>query len=379
MKLGKMEAEVASEPVDDKHELIQHVSKPDNRTDDSGYSSDVLVSPELNRGFTVPQCLDASIDSFSLIPGIAKKTVERLTSTPHSSSDESLPKIDVLDGVTKRRQIFGVPVLDLSSPLEICELELTCKEDANQLNSVPSKCDQPKLSTEQKTQPVKQTTKQKESLSKLSRKCRKPQYIFARMLKEADYLVVKVLAHLSGQDLLNLSHVNRQLREMILGNKRLNARRVAFINGRRKECENVGKENFKMKMLTEGSSSSSFGTLSPRKALSTIENLQPTSPAKASSTFHVASHTVFESFIEEGQKLPQGEELQKCVKCKSPAMVQKSQQRAVCSRKKCGYDYCIRCHLSSHRRPQDCSVLKPRTRQGNGIFSNKCKRSLRRL
>lgn len=83
--------------------------------------------------------------------------------------------------------------------------------------------------------------------------------------------------------------------------------------------------------------------------------------------------------IQEGQKLPKGEELQKCVKCKAPAKVQTSQHRAVCSRESCGYDYCTRCHLSFHQKPRDCPVLKPRTRQGAGIFSSKCKKSLRRL
>lgn len=153
----------------------------------------------------------------------------------------SLPKIEAIDGGTRTWQSPRDLVLDLTSPIEICELELTCKEDANQLNNVLSKNEQPKVITEQKKQSVKQTTKQKESLSKFSGKCRKPQYVFVRMLKEAEYLVHKVLKHLCGQDLLHLSHVNGQLREIILGNKRLNDRRVAFVNGKRKECERFGK------------------------------------------------------------------------------------------------------------------------------------------
>lgn len=85
------------------------------------------------------------------------------------------------------------------------------------------------------------------------------------------------------------------------------------------------------------------------------------------------------TILQEGKNLGKGEELQKCVKCKSPALVHKSQQRATCSRKACGYDYCTNCHLPLHRRPQECPVLKPRTRQAAGIFSNRCKKNLRRL
>ncbi|KAK7077670.1 hypothetical protein SK128_011976, partial [Halocaridina rubra] len=65
----------------------------------------------------------------------------------------------------------------------------------------------------------------------------------------------------------------------------------------------------------------------------------------------------------EGKKLPHGEELRKCVKCQAPAQVQKNILRAICSSESCRYDYCVRCYLPSHRKAQDCSVLKPRTRK----------------
>ncbi|KAG7166306.1 F-box only protein 43-like [Homarus americanus] len=549
-----MEDEVGGEAVEDKqHRLHLAAPRPDNSTNDSGYSSDVFTSPEFSRG------------PLQLSRGDAIKE-DVLTSTPQSYITHDggevfsppLPKIEALtDNTSRSRQIsLGDSALYITTPLESCELEMTCEGECGeevgnvfpkselmvtgrtkstvneQLKSTVKspvteqikstvkspvteqikstvkspvteqiksaikslvteqikstvKCtvyeqikstvkspvteqikstvkspvteqikstvkspvteqikstvkspvyEQIKsaiksLVTEQIKSTVKctvyeqiksteneptvkqrtstvikqtkstgtlpkrythsdDTTQPKSPLMRCIVKRRKPQHVFIRLLKDAEYLVFNILEYLSGQELVHVSHVSQQLRQIVLQDKTLNSRRMTFINARLKEKREVGKENFKLKRLHEGGASSSLGTLSPRKELCAIENINtasskkdphPASPKKVPPTVGVKSLTLSDKFMEEGRKLPQGEQLQKCVKCKAPAKVQKPQHRAVCSSKTCGYDYCTRCALPSHRKLQDCTVLKPRTRQGAGIFSNKCKRSLRRL
>ncbi|XP_053648669.1 F-box only protein 5-like [Cherax quadricarinatus] len=375
----------ASASAKDKHKGLHPASRNHNSTNDSGYCSDILASPECTSGSRIPQVVEAK-EVACLTPVILERRTGRLTSTPQSPSSPDiglvlsppLPEIEDVEGISRCRQMSaGDSAMYITTPIEICELEMTCDKDSDKVENLLPINEQSKLvSKETKSTSSKRAASKKISL-RLIRKCKKPSNVLIRMLKEADYLVYKVLKYMSGEDLLHLSHVNKQLRDTILQDKGLDRRRMAFINGRRKDLEHVGKENFKLKNCEQAGTS--FGTLSPRKELSAIHNICAPSPKKASPSFTIKSLTLSERFIEEGQRLPQGEELQKCVKCKAPAKVLKPHQRAVCSRKTCGYDYCTRCHLSYHLKPQDCSVLKPRTRQGSGIFSNKCKRSLRRL
>nr|XP_045617206.1 F-box only protein 43-like [Procambarus clarkii] len=377
-----MESNVSHEPVEGNYGCLHPANRGDSSTNDSGYSSDILTSPESIKEFPVPQVPDSK-EAICLTPDITKRRTGRLTSTPfnHSSGTVLSPpitKIEPVDGASRSRQIStGDSTLYITSSLEICELEMTCEGDLDKGTNLLQKNEQ-LVSEQKKSAGTKQTSSKTLPSARFAGKRKKPLNILNRMLKDTEYLVFKVLKYMSGQDLLHLSHVNQQLRNIILQNKVLDSRRMSYINRRRKEQEHIGKENFKLKRVNEGAGSS-LGTLSPRKELSCIENLRAKSPKKPLPTFSVKSLTLSERFIEEGQRLPQGEELQKCVKCKAPAKVLKPQQRAVCSQKTCGYDYCTRCHLPRHSNSKDCSVLKPRTRQGSGIFSSKCKRSLRRL
>ncbi|KAK3878053.1 hypothetical protein Pcinc_017266 [Petrolisthes cinctipes] len=372
-----MEGEVASEQAEDKHKVSNIARKLNSCTNDSGYSSDVFTSPELSR-----ECLKGTFSKLPcLTPDVAKQpvAVTRLTSTPNCLDNQEIfcppiPKLEVFD--VSHTTSDAASSFSTSTALEMCELEVACLGTSNLQTNIPS--------TSKKIEPFREQSKhlarnlperQKATLSKVITRRRASQWVFVRLLGEADYLAVRVLKYLSGKDLLTISHVNRQLRNLILQDKILSSRKTSYIIKRKKECENVGKENYQQKKSDgENESSESFGKLSPRKHLSAIQNLNPTSPKKSAGTPPIPS--LSEKFIEEGRKLPKGQQLQKCAKCLAPAKVQKGQQRAICS---CGYDYCTRCFLPYHTRPQECPSLKPRTRTGNGIFSDKCKRSLRRL
>ncbi|XP_063888012.1 F-box only protein 43-like isoform X2 [Scylla paramamosain] len=351
--------------------------QPLSSHNDSGYSS-VLTSPESLCEGSKQQVVGLTEGLPSLTPEVTRRST-RLTSTPHTSSCQDvfrlpLPKIEGITrvGRTRYSSTSDSPVATTTvSTLEMNELEVTCEANISQK---PLRVKTRLLETLQKPGRTKATVSSRLPPSRTITRLRKPPTVFIRLLKEADYLARRVLRYLSGEDLLRLSHVNQQLRDLIVKDKVLNSRRTSYLNARRSDHDRVGKENVKLKRLTEGTSSA-YRTLSPRKQLSAIQNLSNTSAPKSPEKVI----TLAERFMQVGKNLTKGEELQKCVKCKSPAVVHKSQHRATCSRKVCGYDYCTNCHLTFHRRPHDCPVLRPRTRQASGIFSLKCKRNLRRL
>lgn len=70
---------------------------------------------------------------------------------------------------------------------------------------------------------------------------RKPQSAFVSLLKEAPYLLRRVLKYLNGEELLHLSHVNQQLRDLILKDKVLGGRRASYLQARKAKRDNVGK------------------------------------------------------------------------------------------------------------------------------------------
>lgn len=65
--------------------------------------------------------------------------------------------------------------------------------------------------------------------------------IFTRMMGDASYLLPKIFSYLSDEDLVNVSHVCRQLRHIIHGNSKLKCRKLLFIDKKKEELEKVGK------------------------------------------------------------------------------------------------------------------------------------------
>ncbi|XP_064122925.1 F-box only protein 5-like [Macrobrachium nipponense] len=346
-------------------------SVSESSTNDSGYSSEVFTSPESSRGslnLGVPA--ETSVKGPLSFDGPATRA--RLASTPCESSIRKNQSISFpspcLDAIKKSCLSMDSLVSGTSTAESEVEITSTKMSDSS-LNAVKG---QQSLKS-QRTKFSSKASVTEMPLLKPILRAKKPVNILLRILREADYLLYEVLKHLCPQDLINVSHVNRQLRNFILGHKELSI----IITKRRKECERIGKENLKLKRLGEGAGTS-FVKLSPRKQLGEIQN-QPACEKKPPATVSCPSPPLSDRFIEEGKKLPQGEELQKCVKCKAPAKVYKAVLRAVCSSKNCLYEYCMRCFLPVHRKPQECSVLKPRARNGAGMFSKKCKKNLRRL
>lgn len=169
-----------------------------------------------------------------------------MTSTPQSESDGSihaafdlpLSKIEVTDGTQRNTRTSDV--CDFTSSIEMCELEMTCETEASQVNSVF-----PKNKSNKKTEHPKHADKSESSnnvyLLRLTERRKKNQCVFVRLLKDAKYMIYKVLKYLSGHDLLRLSHVNQELRQIIIHDKNLNTKRMTFISTRRKQCDQVGK------------------------------------------------------------------------------------------------------------------------------------------
>ncbi|XP_068209752.1 F-box only protein 5-like [Palaemon carinicauda] len=348
-------------------------SLSESSTNDSGYSSEVFTSPESSRGswnHGIPSDTSA-VKAPLLFDGPAART--RLASTPCENSTVRKSQATAFPSPNLeaiRKPCLSVESLESEAITAETEIEIISNKISD--SSLNAAKGQQSLRS-QRTRLSSKASFTELPLLKPILRTKKPVNVFLRILKEADYLLYEVLKHLCPQDLISVSHVSRQLRSFILGHKELSV----TIAKRRKECERIGKENLKLKRLGEGTGSS-FIRVSPRKQLGEIQN-QPASEKKSLPKISSSTPPLSDRFIEEGKKLPQGEELQKCVKCKAPAKVYKAVLRAVCSSKNCLYDYCMRCFLPVHRKPQECSILKPRARNGAGMFSKKCKKNLRRL
>ncbi|MPC48624.1 hypothetical protein E2C01_042404 [Portunus trituberculatus] len=207
---------------------------------DSGYGS-VLTSPESVREGSSQQVV-VSEGLPSLTPEVTRRST-RLTSTPHTNGCQGvfrlpLPKIE---GNTRRNRYNSTsdsPIaVTTTTTLEIDELEMTCKAP---VNLKPLRVKARSLETLHKPGKTKTTVGLRLPPSRTITRLRKSPAVFVRLLKEADYLARRVLRYLNGEDLLRMSHVNRQLRELILQDKVLNGRRMNHINAKRSDRDRVG-------------------------------------------------------------------------------------------------------------------------------------------
>lgn len=163
----------------------------------------------------------------------------RLTSTPQNESGISghavfsSPLTDNDGEDDGGRNILSLGDVDSQSSIEM-ELEMTCEishaKNVSQESSEQTKDAEKKETFKSQTYLLRHTERRKKSHS-----------VFVRLLKDAEYMVYKVFKYLSGLDLLHLSHVNQQLRRLILYNKKLNIKRLKFIHSTKQECERVGK------------------------------------------------------------------------------------------------------------------------------------------
>ncbi|XP_063604876.1 F-box only protein 43-like [Penaeus indicus] len=366
-----MEAEESVVRVESPFSWMKSDASCSHTGNDSGYSSGVFMSPEAT---------NVSLKQVNVKPRVSTprrgiKSTRSLEYLLSPSAEIDIPELDVNCPLPKAESSFslGSPTSKCSPGLKSQYGKSKSSEDISTVTKVPVAHSPRKASIEGKSRICTRV----QALSGPILRYRKSQNVLVRLLHEADYLVEELLKYLPVRDLIRLSHVNRQLRQIVLGHNVSNKRRLAYIKSFKSEKEHCGKENFKLKRLNTEATVSGFVPLSPRKPLTNLQNRRQESPKKQPPS---PIRTLSQRFMEEGCKLPQGEQLQKCVKCKAPAKVQKSSFRAVCSKATCGYDYCTRCLLQSHRKPQECPVLKARPRSTRGLISSKsCKRNLRRL
>ncbi|CAL4170787.1 unnamed protein product [Meganyctiphanes norvegica] len=338
---------------------------------DSGYNSSI-TSPEFNpiARYTRSSWKHRGTSFDNLTPD-SLSVQQRITSTPNTSSSSKSffsPDVEAIVKTGTQRHLYSDSLLEVT-PLD--------PRNSQGRSSAPAILE---ISAGKRISESKNAV-----LSSLRWNSRlpilRPKSIIARLLLEADYIILYVLKYLSPKDLVRISHVNRHLRGIVMSNKQYNSKRLSYIDNIIKEKNRIGKENFVQKRINEDDDGNKLGALSPRKRLGEIQNTS-TSPKKElrpSSSNSQLTVSLSEAFIKEGQNLPSGSGLQKCVKCKSPAQVQPNDYRAKCG--KCKYEYCTRCHLSPHTERQSCpAILKSNSKAPNrGIFSNKCKRNLRRL
>lgn len=195
------------------------------------------------------------------IEAIACVVVERRRSRHNSTSASPITTTSL-----PSRSPFLTPTT--ATTLEMHELEMTCHESSS--NVMPQRTrnrpgtavqeenkfekdtihtTQPRVKLRVKA-PQETPTRSKANLGvrmpppatkRAISRLRRPQSAFIRLLREADYLLCRVLQYLSGEDLLCLSQVNQQLRQLILKDKTLRERRTMYLTTRRSDRNRVGK------------------------------------------------------------------------------------------------------------------------------------------
>lgn len=158
---------------------------------------------------------------------------------PPSAEIDVIPALDVNCHLSKADLS-----LNLGSPTSKCSLGLKSQygksrssEDISTATKEPVASSPRKASIEGKSRICTRA----QALSGPILRHRKSQNVLVRLLHEADYLVEELLKYLPAQDLIRLSHVNRQLRQIVLGHNVSNARRLAYINRLKREREHHGK------------------------------------------------------------------------------------------------------------------------------------------
>nr|XP_004663029.2 F-box only protein 43 [Jaculus jaculus] len=201
------------------------------------------------------------------------------------------------------------------------------------------------------------------------------------------HILAMILDSLTAESLYSVWKVSRNWREIIAQDKKANQRRKYYITQLTANSEgallNVQDASTRLHLLNRSalrSVQAQARAPAPQKEQS--PTLSPwgevLTPGACSSIAHSGSKQ--ERFVRVARTLFTDEALKPCPRCQSPARYQPYKKRGLCSRKACGFDFCVSC-LCAYHGSEDCSkgTAKPRNSKGALPGSAQSKRNLRRL
>ncbi|XP_023376789.1 regulator of G-protein signaling 22 isoform X2 [Pteropus vampyrus] len=201
------------------------------------------------------------------------------------------------------------------------------------------------------------------------------------------HILAMVLDSLTAESLCSVWKVSRNWREIIVQDKKANRRRKFYIAQLKTDSEgailNVQDAATRLHLLNRsalrsvqaqaripGSQKEQVSTFSPWGEVLT--------PIASSSVTH--SHSKQEEYVKVAKTLFIDEALKPCPRCQSPAKYQPYKKRGLCSRRTCGFDFCVLC-LCAYHGSEECSrgTANPRNRKDALPGSAQSKRNLKRL
>ncbi|KAF6323292.1 F-box protein 43 [Rhinolophus ferrumequinum] len=201
------------------------------------------------------------------------------------------------------------------------------------------------------------------------------------------HILAMVLDFLTAESLCSVWKVSRNWREIIVQDKKANRRRKFYITQLKTDSEgailNVQDAATRLHLLNRsalrsvqaqaripGSQKEQVSTFSPWGEVLT--------PIASSSVTHL--HSKQEEYVKVAKTLFIDEALKPCPRCQSPAKYQPYKKRGLCSRRACGFDFCVLC-LCAYHGSEECSrgTTNPRNRKDVLPGSAQSKRNLKRL
>ncbi|XP_023619390.1 F-box only protein 43 isoform X1 [Myotis lucifugus] len=224
------------------------------------------------------------------------------------------------------------------------------------------------------------------------------------------HILAVVLDSLSAESLCSVWSVSRNWREIIVQNKKANQRRRFYLTQLKTdakvpdfisyyppelEISSLQVQTYQQAILNVQDAATRF-QLSNRSALRSVQAQArtPSSQKEQVSTFSpwgevltpiasssiIDSHSKQEEYVRVAKTLFTDEALKPCPRCQSPAKYQPYKKRGLCSRRACGFDFCVLC-LCAYHGSEECSrrAARPRNRKDPLPGSAQSKRNLKRL
>ncbi|KAM5211706.1 F-box only protein 43 [Hipposideros larvatus] len=201
------------------------------------------------------------------------------------------------------------------------------------------------------------------------------------------HILAMVLDSLTAESLCSVWKVSRNWREIIVQDKKAYRRRKFYITQLKTDSQgailNVQDAATRLHLLNRsalrsvqaqaripGSQKEQVPTFSPWGEVLT--------PIASSSVTHL--HSKQEEYVKVAKTLFIDEALKPCPRCQSPAKYQPYKKRGLCSRRACGFDFCVLC-LCAYHGSEECSrgTANPRNRKDVLPGSAQSKRNLKRL
>ncbi|NP_001089132.1 uncharacterized protein LOC733440 [Xenopus laevis] len=160
------------------------------------------------------------------------------------------------------------------------------------------------------------------------------------------HILASILAHVNVESICSMCQVSRDWRDVVLQDKRAHQRKKAYLKNLKTEADQG-------RQLSLEDSATRLNILS-RSALRSVQIQArsafqtPTSSFTPGDKKPIQSASKHQEYLKVAKTLFTDEALKPCPRCQYPAKYQALKKRGKCSRKDCGFDFCILCLCTFH-------------------------------